>query len=86
MTGFLAASITVALAACWLILWISKIGFREWMQVNAPKLVSEMFSCDFCLSWWTCLLLSICLAIAMLSPVYVLCAVIATPITRYLIN
>lgn len=45
-----------AIAAYALVL-LSKWGVVEWMQVRGSRLVSEMASCGFCLSWWTCVLL-----------------------------
>ena len=36
---------------------LSKWGVVEYLQVRGCGLVSEMASCDFCLSWWTCVLM-----------------------------
>ena len=38
-------------------LWHKCILTGEWLQVRGCGLVSEMASCDFCLSWWTCVLM-----------------------------
>lgn len=83
MVDFICAAIIIALIACWVILFITKTGAREYIQVHAPKLISQMFSCDFCLSWWLCLLLAICFSIGTGNPIIILCAFCATPITRY---
>jgi hypothetical protein len=48
--------LTGAMAAYALVL-LSKWGVVEWMQVRGCGLVSEMASCDFCLSWWMCVLM-----------------------------
>lgn len=83
MIEFVCTAIIIALIACWVILFITKTGAREYIQVHAPKLISQMFSCDFCLSWWLCLLLAICFSIGTGNPVIILCAFCSTPIARY---
>lgn len=83
MIQFICAAIIIALIACWVILFITKIGLREYLQVHSTKVISQMFSCDFCVSWWLCLLLSVCFSIGAGDPVLLFCAFCATPITRY---
>lgn len=82
MMDFIWLTIVIALFASFVILLIEKVGYREEIQIKAPKLISELFSCDFCLSWWTCFFMAliICLLDGNLS--IILCAVSATPITR----
>lgn len=46
--------ITGAFAAYALVL-LTKWGVVEWMQVHGCGFVSELASCDFCLSWWVSL-------------------------------
>jgi hypothetical protein len=36
----------------WLVLLLQKTGVRNRLIERCPKLLSEMFSCDFCLCWW----------------------------------
>ena len=83
MIEFLCAAVIIALISCWVILFITKTGAREYVEVHAPTLISKMFGCDFCLSWWLCLFFSLCFAIGTGNPVITLCAFCATPITRY---
>lgn len=78
-------AIVIALFAAWIILLLGKTGLRERGQVKAPKLIAEMLSCDFCLSWWTCLLTSIVVAVVTGELLPIPCALAATPITRYII-
>lgn len=76
---------TIAVTAAFGIMLISKLGVRDKVIMEAPKLISELFSCDFCLSWWTCVFLSIVVS-AVTGMWAILCvAVLATPITRKLI-
>jgi hypothetical protein len=78
--------ILIALGASFIILLISKLGWREWVQTFGPKLISEMFGCSFCLSFWTCYLISIILFIFVNREGFTLLyPFLATPITRILI-
>lgn len=77
----------VALLAAFAILLMRKVGFVEWMQVHAPAPIDELFRCTFCTSWWLCLLL--CCIPAWLGFGLLQCvaiAMMATPITRYLVD
>lgn len=53
--------ILLALRASFIILLITKLGWREKVQIYGPKLISDMFNCDFCISFWTCFVLSVLL-------------------------
>jgi hypothetical protein len=53
--------ILLALYASFIILLITKLGWREKVQIYGPKLISDMFNCDFCISFWTCVVLSVIL-------------------------
>lgn len=86
MLTFVLTTLIVALLASWIILFISKIGLREWVQVHAPLLISQLFSCDFCLSWWTSLAVAVCFGIAAGDIIIFLTAFAATPLTRHLIS
>jgi len=61
-------------------------SLREWLIIHSPMKLSEMFSCDFCLSFWTnlcvCIIISACTR--SLSPV--LLAPLCTPLTRLLLR
>ena len=81
----LSALIYIALAAAFAILLIGKLGMRDKIIARAPKLVSQLFDCDFCLSFWTSLILAIILAIFFNETSIILIPIISTPITRILI-
>ena len=83
--SILFATLIIALFATFVILLIDKVGYREKMQIRAPKLISEMFSCDFCLSWWTCLLFAVVACTLQGEIIYILCSIAATPLTRKLL-
>lgn len=82
MEALVFAAVIVALLAAFVILFLARTGAREWMQVHSPKLLADMFSCDFCLSWWICLFLAIILVPSWTA---IVIAILATPLTRYLL-
>ena len=58
---------------------------RDEIIIKAPKLISQLFDCDFCLSFWTSLILAIILAIFINEIDIIFISIISTPITRILI-
>lgn len=86
MAPFIGVVLCVAGLAAFVVMFITKVGLRDYFVANASKLVSQMFSCDFCFCWWTCLVLSIVAAILTQTWVSALAAFVATPIARRLIQ
>lgn len=84
MLVYLLVSAAVALAAAFALLLLKKWGIIEWLQVHGNDLISKMANCDFCLSWWTCLVVATVAAILAQDPLCILTAVMATPLTRKL--
>lgn len=75
--------ILIALLSSFIILYLSKVGLREKVQVYAPRLISQLFSCDLCLSFWVCFGLSVLYFIFVDRNYLVLSyALFATPIAR----
>jgi hypothetical protein len=83
--AFLAYTAIVALAAAWAVLLLARVGLRDWVVVRAPRLISELAACDFCLSWWLCVIFSLVAAFVVGDFRLLLCALTATPITRFLL-
>lgn len=79
------ALLCISLAAAFVILFIGKTGIRDSIIAEAPELISKLFGCDFCLSFWTSLILAIILAIFFREMSIILVSIISTPITRILI-
>ena len=64
MIEFVLYVVLVSLAVKFLRTLMEKWGIMEWLQVNAPcDLLNQMLRCDFCLSFWMDLVISIILAI-----------------------
>lgn len=85
MITILIFSIVIALSASWAILLLKKLKVVEWLQIHGSELISELANCDFCLSWWTCLIISVITAIIYQDYFILLYAIIATPICRKLL-
>ena len=81
-------TIIVALTAAFIILFLNKIGyrikFRDWNDKKGISIVADMLDCDFCFSFWTCLVVALCLWIFGYEE-HVLVLFCAPPITRYLL-
>lgn len=84
-------ALIIALVAAFIILFLGRFSpfdgtsVRQWLIIHSPKILSELFDCDLCLSWWICLVVALVLA-----PFYglwvVVAAPLATPVTRFLIG
>lgn len=77
--------IMVALMAAFAVLLMKKWGIAEYFQVHGNKFFSQLFSCDLCMSFWTCLVLSLALVIVYNDPWLIITAIPATPVTRMLV-
>lgn len=75
----------IALIAAFGILLIDKLGVRDKIILRAPKLISKLFDCDFCLSFWSSVILAIILALFYNEPIFFIIPIVSTPITRFLI-
>lgn len=82
---FVSIAIIIACVSAFIILFAGKTGIRDEIIARAPKLISQMFGCDFCLSFWTSLILAIILAIFFGEMSIILIPIVSTPITRILI-
>ena len=71
--------------AAFVIMLLGKLGIRDEIVTKAPKLISKLFDCDFCLSFWLSLILAIILAIFLNSFSVLFIPILSTPITRLLI-
>lgn len=78
--------VIIALLSNFVVLFISKIGLRDKIIMKAKvKKISEMFDCDFCLSFWTNVVICLVCSIVMSDISIMLIPFIAAPITRFLI-
>lgn len=77
--------IITALISAFVILLITKIGLRDFIIEQGPKLISKMFNCDFCLSFWTNVFIALIMAASMECLSFIIIPILAAPVTRVLI-
>lgn len=78
-------TIEVALAAAFVVLLMKKWGIVEYMQIYGNNFFSKLFSCEFCLSFWTCLVIA-CITAALTGEFALMAApLFSTPITRMIV-
>ena len=77
--------IMVALASAFVVLLMKKWGVTEWMQVHGDRISSELFSCDFCLSFWTSLLFVFVIVAVTDDTSYMTIPLVSTPIARLML-
>jgi hypothetical protein len=64
MTKVLIASLLTGSLAAWLLILAKKWRILDWLQRHSPNdFFHELFTCDFCLSWW-CSVIIVCVAAA----------------------
>lgn len=77
--------IITALLSAFIILLITKIGLRDFIIGRGPKLISKMFSCDFCLSFWVNVFIALIITASMGCLSFIIIPIFAAPITRILL-
>ena len=85
MFWLLVFSVEVALMAAFVVVLLKKWGIAEWMQVHGNEFVSQLFSCDFCMSWWASVIIATAAVLLFNDAAFLLAPVLATPIARYLV-
>lgn len=81
----LTLTIVVALFAAFCVLLCKKWGWAEYMQVHGDKYLSQLFSCDLCMSFWACFLITLAIVVVIDEKSLMLIPFFATPITRQLV-
>lgn len=74
--------VIIACAAGFLLLLAYKWGIIKFMQVKCGKLISKLANCQFCLSFWFGLLVSLLPYIITGDYTYLVCPICTTPLTR----
>lgn len=85
MKEFIFYVIAISLLAAFLLTLLRKWGVIEWVQVHGNDFFSKMFSCDFCLSWWMGVVLSVAGALIVNDPAVLLIPFFSTALTRRLL-
>ena len=85
MTQYLEWVIFVALAASFGVMLLKKWGIAEYMQVHGDKCISQLFSCDFCMSFWASFIIVVAVMCATNQASLIFVPVFSTPIARMLL-
>lgn len=82
---FLALAIIIAMLCAFCLILMRKWEIIEYVQVNGNEFFAKMFSCDFCLSFWASVIVSIIFAVSMQDIRILLMPFVTTPITRFVL-
>lgn len=85
MINFVCCIVIIALLAAFFVQLSKKWRVVEWVQVHGNKFFSEMFHCDFCLSFWACAVLSVVAFVFTGDPLLLVVPFCATMLARILL-
>lgn len=96
MSEFLEMTVIVALIVTFFYTLMNKWGVWEYLQVHADAwfekvfhrettLLNQLFSCVFCTTWWTSVILCLVLAICTGNWTILLVPFCSTPLSRHLL-
>lgn len=85
MACFLISIILIALASAFVLTLAYKWGVIECMQVHGDKIISQMANCDFCLSFWSNVIVCMVVMLVVDDVTIGLAPLFSTMITRKLL-
>ena len=77
--------VMVALLAAFVVLLVKKWGIAEYWQIHGNDFVAKLFSCDLCMSFWACVIVSLVATVALGDVRMMAVPFMAMPITRMLV-
>ena len=77
--------ILTALLAAFVVLLVKKWGIAEYWQIHGNDFVAKLFSCDLCMSFWACAIVSLVATVALGDVGMMAVPFMAMPITRMLV-
>lgn len=77
--------IIIGSTTAFIIILIKKLGIRDIIISRAPKLFSQLFDCDFCLSFWISVIFVIILVYINKDISMLIIPFLSTPISRFLL-
>lgn len=77
--------VLVALLAAFVVLLVKKWGIAEYWQIHGNDFVAKLFSCDLCMSFWACVIVSLVATVALGDVRMMAVPFMAMPITRILV-
>lgn len=85
MIDFFITVILISSLAAYVLTLMRKWGIVEQVQVNGNDFFAKMFSCDFCLSWWIGVIISVTWYLATGDCNVLFVPFFSTMITRYIL-
>lgn len=87
MLTFFITIMLVALFTAFIVQFLGKTGLRDYViEYSNIALLSKMFNCDFCISFWTAMTTCIIAILFFNSPLYFIAIpFFSTPVTRFLV-
>ena len=85
MTTYVAYIIVVALLTAFVIILAKKWGITEMVQIHGNDFFSKLASCDFCMSYWVSLVISIIAVIVTGDWTLIFLPFFVTPLSRYIL-
>lgn len=85
MIDFIFISCIVACFAAFILTLLYKFGVVEYVQVHGNDFFAKMFSCDFCLSWWTSVVLCVFALLLSFNTEFLVVPFVSTLICRKLL-
>ena len=79
-------AVIIACMTSFIVMLLEKLGIRDRVIERAPILLSKLFDCDFCLSFWISLILAVILALITCELIiFIIIPFVSTPIARMLL-
>lgn len=85
MLNFMLAVVLTALLSAFVVILIGKVGLTEKMQMSTILIISKLFSCQFCLSFWVAVLIALVISVCDFNLIYIFVPVFSTPLSRILL-
>lgn len=84
LLSLMIAAVMVACVVAFVLLLANKLGIIEYLQVHGDKIISQMAHCNFCMSFWTSVLMMIVIVAVTDECSLIAIPIISTPIARIL--
>lgn len=83
---FMIVAVLVALIASFTVLFMDRTGFRSEVITHTRfDVIAKLFSCDFCLCFWTSLVFAVAFSAVTLDFVLLFTPLFSTPLARILL-
>jgi hypothetical protein len=82
----LSLTICLALLSSFAVLTLGKAGLFEYCALHAPKQVAKACSCSLCVSFWANVVVAVLVYMLIGDQTVLVCPLVATPLTRILIQ